>query len=147
MNELWRGAPRAVIQSTVEPTSVRIGLMDSRRPGLVEVLPARHLSFPARAWRAMKTGFVVGVCALLATNFAMLVVPIPWVHFCTVPIALIIGPLMAFVTWRQRVLLKAAQIGCPRCREKVDFPEGKPGWPARQNCLKCGIMVELDAAR
>jgi hypothetical protein len=130
----------------VEPTAVRIGLMDSRRPGLVEWLPARHLTPMQRAWRALKRGFVVGGTSLVVTNLLVLFVPIPWLHFCTVPFAILAGPLMAVLTVRERALLGACVVKCPRCRETVEVPKDFPGWPARKNCLACGIMVQLDLA-
>jgi hypothetical protein len=92
----------------VEPTAVRIGLMDSRRPGLVEWLPARHLTPMQRAWRALKRGFVVGGTSLVVTNLLVLFVPIPWLHFCTVPFAILAGPLMAVLTVRGRTAWHAA---------------------------------------
>lgn len=120
--------------------------MDSRRPGLVEWLPARHLTALQRVWRAFKRGFVVGLTSLVVTNLLMLFVPIPWLHFCTVPFAILIGPIMAAVTVRERALLGACTVKCPRCREGVELPSDFPGWPARKNCLACGIMVQLDLA-
>jgi hypothetical protein len=130
----------------VEPTSVRIGMMDSTRPGEVVLLPARHLGPWERFRRAFGRMVVVSGIALFISNFMLLIVPAPHVHLCSLPLSIILGPLVAFLSWRQRVLLGASEIACVRCRKPVAVPANHPGWPARMNCLHCGIMVELTLA-
>lgn len=130
----------------MEPTFVRIGMMDSTRPGLVVTLPARHLSRFERLRRALVRMSLVSVIALFISNLMLLVVPAPHVHLCSLPLAIILGPLVGFLVWRQRALLAASEIECARCRKPVAVPANHPGWPARMNCLHCGIMVELDLA-
>ncbi len=131
----------------MEPTSVRIGMMDSTRPGLVMTLPARHLTRWQRFRRAFSRMLMVSGIALFISNFMLLVVPAPHLHLCSLPLSFIIGPVVAFVSWRQRALLGATEVACARCRKPVSVPENQPGWPARMNCLHCGIMVELTLAR
>ena len=130
----------------MEPTAVRIRMMDSTRPGLVATLAARHLSRWERFRRASGRMLLVSSIALFISNFMLLVVPAPHLHLCSLPLSLILGPLVAFLAWRQRVLLGAAEISCARCRKPVTVPANHPGWPARMNCLHCGIMVELTHA-
>jgi hypothetical protein len=130
----------------MEPTPVRIGMMDSTRPGLVVTLPARHLSGWERFRRAFGRMMIVSTIALVISNFMLLIVPAPHVHLCSLPLSIIIGPLVAYVVWRERVLLGATEIACARCRKPVAVPQDHPGWPARMNCLHCGIMVELTLA-
>ncbi len=130
----------------MEPTSVRIGMMDSTRPGLVVTLSAHHLTRFERLRRALVRMTIVSVIALFVSNMMLLVVPAPHLHLCSLPLAIILGPLVGFLAWRQRALLAAGEIDCARCRKPVTVPANHPGWPARMNCLHCGIMVELDLA-
>lgn len=130
----------------MEPTPVRIGMMDSTRPGVVVTLSARHLTRFERLRRALGRMAIVSAIALLVSNFMLLVVPAPHLHLCSLPLAIIVGPLVGFLSWRERALLAAGEIECARCRKPVSVPANKPGWPARMNCLHCGIMVELDLA-
>ncbi len=66
----------------MEPTSVRIGMMDSTRPGLVVLLPARHLGPWERFRRAFGRLIAVSGIALIISNFMLLIVPAPHVHLC-----------------------------------------------------------------
>lgn len=120
--------------------------MDSTRPGLVVTLAARHLGRWERFRRAFGRMVIVSSIALLVSNFMLLVVPAPHLHLCSLPLAIVLGPLVAFLAWRQRVLLDATDIACARCRKPVTVPKDQPGWPVRMNCLHCGIMVELTHA-
>jgi hypothetical protein len=135
------------MERPVEPTSVRIGMMDSRRPGVVTVLQARHLTRAQRLARALRRFVVAALLSVVVLNVLLLFVPVPVLHLCTLPAAVLVAPILTVVTFRQTVLLAACEVPCPRCGEPVAFPADFPGWPARRNCLGCGIMVELDLAR
>lgn len=130
----------------MEPTPVRVSLMESRRPGLVVTLPALHLGVLQRLGRTLKRLLVVTGCSLLALNVTILALPFPTVHLCTVPVALILGPLAAVFTWQARALLGGGAVPCPHCSASVAVPEQLPGWPARMNCQACGVRVELTPA-
>jgi hypothetical protein len=130
----------------MERTPVRIGRMDSQRPGLVVDLQAEHLSFSRRLGRALLRGGAFTVGSLLLENLLLLVIPMPQLHLCTLPLSLVLGPLVAALTFRTRVLLGAGALPCPRCQQEVQVPEGLSGWPARFNCPHCAIMIELAAA-
>jgi hypothetical protein len=121
--------------------------MDSRRPGVVATLPARHLRFGERLKRALLRTFAVTGIGLLVSNFALLIMPVPHLHLCSIPLVLILGPLVGAVTFRDSALLGASDLPCPRCSVMVQVPAELPGWPARFNCIHCGIMVELNEAR
>jgi hypothetical protein len=128
----------------VEPTFVRIGMMDSRRPQQVLTLPARQLRLLERLWRATRRVFGVTGLLLLLGNVALLMAPFPHLHLCLFPIALVLGPLLGWFAWRDRVVLAESRLPCPRCHHTLVVPEGTRGWPARFNCEQCGIMVELN---
>jgi hypothetical protein len=118
----------------------------SQRPEMVLSLPARHLRLGERVWRAGLRLFGVSGALLVVGNLLLIMIPVPHVHLCLFPLAFILGPMIAFVAWRDRVILAAVPLPCPRCREQAQIPAGHSGWPARFNCEKCGIMVELNAA-
>ena len=121
--------------------------MDSRRLEVVATLPARHLGVRERLWRAFKRMAVVSFVGLLCANMMILVLPVPHLHLCSLPLAIILGPLVGYVTWRDSVLVGKSEIACPRCGEELVVPDQLPGWPARFNCEHCGIMVELKLAK
>lgn len=128
------------------PTPVRVGIMDRHRPELVSTLAVRHLNVPERLWRSAKrSGVVMGVVLLLG-NVSLVFFPIPHIHLCLFPLAFVLGPIIAFMSWRDRVVLPQTDLPCPRCNENVTIPEGLGGWPARANCNACAAMVELNGA-
>jgi len=134
------------MKSSLSPFSVRIGTMDLRRPEMVATVPARTLHAGERVWRASKRLFGVSGGLLLLGNVLLLMVPVPHVHLCLFPLAFILGPVLGFFAWRDRVVLGAATLPCPKCHEPVVIPDGLTGWPARFNCERCGIRVELNPA-
>lgn len=129
-----------------QPTQVRIGVMESRRPQEVRTLSVRHLRWFERLGRAGRRGLGLMTMLLVLGNLAFLFIPVPHLHLCLFPIAFVAGPVWAAFTWRDRVLITEARLTCPRCREEVACPGELGGWPARFNCLRCGIMVELNEA-
>lgn len=128
------------------PTPVRVGIMERKRPELVSILPIRHLSLFERMLRAGKRSLVVMGVLVLLGNVAFILMPIPHVHLCLFPLAFVLGPIVAFMSWRDRVLLSQTELPCPRCQKSVTIPDGIGGWPARFNCDSCAAMVELNEA-
>ncbi|MGV3623186.1 MAG: hypothetical protein ACO1OB_20370 [Archangium sp.] len=128
------------------PTQVRVGVMDSARPGEVVTLQVRHLSLGERmrigSWRFLWVGFV----ALFISNFILLVIPAPHIHLCSLPIALALGPLVGYLSWRIKARFDAQSMRCPKCSKDIEVPAQLGGWPARFNCIHCGRMVELSLA-
>lgn len=115
-------------------------------PEPVITVPARHLGLFERGWRA--AGRLLGVSGVLLFlgNLGLLMIPVPHLHLCLFPLAFILGPIIGYVAWRDRVVLAKSELPCPRCHGAVTVPAGLSGWPARFNCERCGIMVELKAA-
>lgn len=120
--------------------------MDSLRPGLVVTLMAQHFTVRQRVTRAILRGLSVTGVGLLISNFFLLLIPVPHVHVCTIPLSILLGPIVAVFVFGRRVQLAAAEIPCPRCSKKVMVPERLGGWPARFNCQHCAIMIELRPA-
>ncbi|MBM4780549.1 MAG: hypothetical protein GQE15_22865 [Archangiaceae bacterium] len=128
------------------PTPVRVGIMERRRPELVSILPIRHLSLAERLWRSAKRSLIVMGSLLLVGNAALILFPAPHIHLCLFPIACVLGPIIAIMSWQDRVLFPQVELPCPRCQKSVTIPEGIGGWPARFNCDSCAAMVELNEA-
>lgn len=124
----------------MEPTPVRVGVMDSKRPGLVVSLNVEHLSAQVRTWRAVKrTLFVSGIGAV--------VVFVPLLHVCGLAVLLVAGPIAGAFAFKQAALVGGGSVPCPKCGEAVTLTDGLTGWPARVHCQKCGAMVELNPAQ
>jgi hypothetical protein len=121
-------------------------MMDTQRPQEVLSLPAHRLGLTERVWRATRKTFGVTGALLLAGNILLFMMPVPHVHLCLFPLAIVLGPLLGYFAWRDRVVLASSELPCPRCHHLVKVPEGLSGWPARFNCGECGIMVELNPA-
>ncbi|MEW5737669.1 MAG: hypothetical protein AB1938_02020 [Myxococcota bacterium] len=131
----------------MEPTWVRIGVMDSRRPQAVATVPARPLGQFERIRRGLMRMLLVSGVLLLVGNVGLVMVPIPHVHLCLFPLAFILGPIVGVAAWRDRAVLGQGAIACPRCGAEVALPAELPGWPARVTCERCAIMVEINLAR
>lgn len=131
----------------MKPTHVCIGMMDSRRPQEVALLPAHHLTVRERLARAAKRLLLVSGGGLVLGNVGLFMFPFPHVHLCLIPFALIFGPLVAWFGWDSRVVLAKSELPCPRCHGTVTVPDGLVGWPARFNCERCAIMIELRPPR
>lgn len=130
-----------------EPTQVRVGTMDAPpRPEIIATLSARHLAPAERFKRAALRVFGVSGILLLVGNILLVTFPVPHLHLCLFPIALILGPVLGWFAMRERVVLEGGPLQCPRCHEEAVVPKDLSGWPARFNCERCGIMVELNSA-
>lgn len=123
----------------MEPTPVRVGVMDSQKPGLVVMLPVEPLSPQARMLRVAKRVAIV-------SGIGLLILPLPLLHACGAVVALVAGPIAGVFAWRDTVLFGAGEVACPRCGKPVSIPPKLAGWPARVHCGQCGAMVELQAA-
>lgn len=88
----------------------------------------------------------VSALSLFISNFALLVVPLPHLHICTLPLSFIVGPLVAWMSWRTEVVFENGSLSCPRCHRDVELPRDLEGYPARFNCVHCAIMIELVSA-
>ena len=63
--------------TSLRPTLVRVGMMDTRRPEALATLPVRHLGVLHRLWRAALKLFGVSGVLLLLGNVALLLAPFP----------------------------------------------------------------------
>lgn len=121
---------------SLQPMTLRVGVMDSARPGSSVSHPVQVLSGGQRAWRGLKRLLVVsaiGVC----------IVPLPLLHVCGLVVALVAGPIAGVFAARAHALLGAGEVTCAKCEKPVQVAEGTAGWPARVHCSACGAMLEL----
>lgn len=127
--------------SELKPTPVRVGVMDSQRPGQVVELGVEVLAPSARTWRGITRGLLVSASGLL-------LLPVPVAHFVCLPIVVLVGgPIAGVFAWRQQALVGAGQsVPCAKCNEPIAIARKLGGWPARLHCGKCGAMVELNPA-
>lgn len=123
----------------MDATPVRVGVMDSTRPGLVVSLPVHRLS----AWERFNRAALKG---LLVSAVGVGVALLPLLHACGLVTALLVGPVAAAFAWRASVIFGEGAVACPRCSESLSLPPKLAGWPARVHCGKCGAMVELRPA-
>ena len=123
--------------SDFKPTPVRVGVMDSQRPGAVVDLPVQVLTPQARTLRGLSRGALVSALGLL-------LIPIPLIHFCVPVVVLVVGPIVGVFAWKKAAIIAAGQtFPCAKCTEPLTIPKSLAGWPARVHCGKCGAMVEL----
>ena len=124
----------------MQPTAVRVGVMDSMRPGLVAMLNVEQLSLGRRVWRALKR-------ALIVSGIGAVVLVIPLLHACGLAVLLVAGPIAGVFAFRQAAIIGGGSVPCPKCSTPVTMTQGLAGWPARVHCQKCGAMVELNPAQ
>jgi hypothetical protein len=115
-------------------------------PAIIATLPARHLARGERLKRGAARLFGASGIVLLVANVMLIALPLPHLHLCLFPLALILGPVLGWFAMRERVVFEGGPMQCPRCREEAVIPKNTAGWPARFNCERCGIMVELNSA-
>jgi sugar lactone lactonase YvrE len=82
----------------LQPMTLRVGVMDSARPGSSVSHPVQVLSGGQRAWRGLKRLLIVsaiGVC----------IVPLPLLHACGLVVALVVGPIAGVFAARAHAVL------------------------------------------
>lgn len=121
--------------------------MERQGPAVVATVMVTHLRWFDRLWRGGKRGLIVTGVLLIVGNLALLMVPAPHVHICLFPLAFALGPIVAAFGLKDRVLVSAGELPCPKCQKPVEIPDGLGGWPVRFNCNSCAAMVELDELR
>ena len=123
----------------MQPTPLRIGIMDSQREKLSATLPVLRLRLGARVGRGLLRFVVIsGVGAVL--------VFVPMLHLCGAVAAVFVGPLVGLVAFLPKARLGGGEITCPKCSKPVTVRDGVMGWPARVQCLDCKSMLELTLA-
>lgn len=90
-----------------------------------------------RLFRALKVLLLFWLAALIA-------VFIPIAHFILVPSLLLVGPVMAFYSYRLEKAAKNAQVHCPNCMQQVSIsmePKSRP--PIYTYCPACDSGLQL----
>lgn len=92
--------------------------------------------------RAKKKGMMVWIgCWILA----VLTIPIPLIHFGSVPTLLIFGPVAGRVVFKMfNGAIEASGSGsCPECTGPVSFSGRAATWPLQIDCPNCRAMVSV----
>lgn len=119
----------------MEPVAVHVRLMDSQAEPKPAVLQARSVPFAERVLRGLKRlGLVSGI--------GLVVLVLPVLHLCGAVVALVVGPVAAFLAFRGTAVLQAGTVECPRCAAQAAIEDGTTGWPARLHCLHCGSTFD-----
>jgi hypothetical protein len=62
----------------------------------------------------------------------------PWLSIC-----LLLGPLMAWLTWNQPGTVQAGEIPCPTCARGVELEEQAEHWPVAARCPDCRDVFSI----
>lgn len=96
----------------------------------------QRVSDGRRAARAI--GGLAACWALAAVS-----VFVPVAHFVLVPLFVAVGPIVAWVRFRQRSLILGGHGPCPACGEEVVVDAQGESWPLWASCAAC--RARLDA--
>ena len=100
----------------------------------------RLLEPQERLSKALKTlGILWGI--------AILTVFIPILHFVTVPLFLLLGIVMAVLTWIEKAIIYEAEIPCPNCQHKVTFGPEAESLPKTMRCESCSFTLEIHGSK
>jgi hypothetical protein len=109
---------------------VELQVRDSaRRPTSCE-LEVETFPFRTRVLRALSR---LGSCWALAVPCVL----IPLLHFVLVPGLVLVGPVLAALAFRATVVVKTAQVPCPKCTKETALEPNTTGWPATFRCTHC----------
>lgn len=120
----------------MQPTALRLGIMDSQREKVAVTLPVHELSVGARLGR--------GVLRFLGVSLVGAVLAlVPLMHLCGAVVAVVVGPIVGVFSFLPKARVGAGEVACPKCAGAVSVRDGVMGWPARVQCLSCKSMLEL----
>lgn len=77
-------------------------------------------------------------------GLAIISVLIPVLHFILVPGFLLLGPIMAWLQYRQEIQVNNAHTQCPECQKEADFKKITGNWPLKQNCPNCSAQFYIN---
>lgn len=79
-------------------------------------------------------------------GMGILTIIIPLVHFLSVPISLLIGPVVGWKMYQQRStsrLVRSGDFSCPKCAKSLS-PTGRVAdWPISLKCPSCDCKIEI----
>lgn len=74
---------------------------------------------------------------------ALVTLPIPLVHLITVPVFIILGPVLFFQFNNKKSVVLGGQGPCPECEGRVSFSKRALEWPIKEVCDKNYDHVEI----
>ena len=118
-----------------DPLPVRfVGPEERRTEGLVRV---QHWDDSQRTTRAVTR---LGIFWLLA----LLSIAIPMLHFCLVPGLFVVGPIAAWLAYRQKSVVLGGVGPCPHCGEPVFVDKHPDEWPIQAQCEACRTWSSVE---
>jgi hypothetical protein len=63
----------------------------------------------------------------------------PWFSIC-----LLLGPITAWLVWKQPGTVQACEVPCPVCARAVAFEEQAEAWPAAARCPECRDIFSIE---
>jgi hypothetical protein len=123
--------------NTTETTAVLLKTVAGREnKDTIELI---HWTSSQRTMRALK---------MLGTfwGLALFSVFLPVLHFVLVPTFFLLGPIMAYGTYKQDAGIVAKDLVCPECGAVLKVSAQKMKWPLLLNCNNCKTRVYLHKA-
>lgn len=71
---------------------------------------------------------------------------LPVVHFIIVPTALLLGPIFAIRTYRQKTMISDVKALCPQCKAVLKIDKTAGQWPLKDFCQGCRNQIKIDKA-
>lgn len=75
---------------------------------------------------------------------AVATIAIPMLHFCLVPGLFVVGPIAAWLAYRQRSAVLGGVGRCPHCTEPVVIDKHPDEWPMQARCDACGTWSSVE---
>ena len=98
----------------------------------------RSLALPERRARALK---ILGLC----WGGSILTLPLPPIHWVTVPGLFLLGPVLALKRFRHKEQIQAFSFSCPECGQENHRSESDRQDAFVLYCTKCGYTLRLTA--
>lgn len=126
------------MKSANSPWPVSLQIRDSAREPTPAVLELEPIPVATRVGRAAVR--LVGAWVL-----AVACVLVPLLHFVLVPGFFLAGPVLAWLAFRETVVVKSERITCPKCGQETPIEPGSKGWPVGLRCTPCGTTFSARA--
>lgn len=77
---------------------------------------------------------------------AVATIAVPMLHFCLVPGLFVVGPIAAWLAYRQRSAVLGGAGWCPHCSQPVVIDKHPDEWPMQARCDACGSWSSVERA-
>lgn len=73
----------------------------------------------------------------------LLVAFIPILHFILVPLFLVLGILVTWMTWFEKSQVLDGEVTCPSCNTSFHLNKGAEKWPKNLRCTSCFMTLRI----